>query len=77
MRGDVIGPPMIHTILRQIEDLGYTVSVHTTPHHTELHAVRPGLDEVPHVARSEGTSDAALYEAARALAEMVGARWDE
>ena len=68
---------MIHAILRQIEDLGYTVTVHTTPRHTELQAVRPGRDEVPHVARSEGTSDAALHEAARALAEMVGVRRDE
>ena len=68
---------MTHAILRQIEALGYAVSVHTMPGHTELHAVRLSGDEVPHVARSEGNDQKALHDATCALAEMVGLRLED
>jgi hypothetical protein len=68
---------MIHIILRRIEDLGYAVSVHAMPGYTELHAVSLSGEGVPHVARSEGDDDAALHNAACALAEMVGLRLEE
>src|SRR3954462_3794643 len=64
-------------ILRQIEDLGYAVSVHHMREYVELHAVRLSGDEIPHVARCEGDGEEELYQAASALAEMVGVRLDE
>ena len=55
---------MIHTLLRRIEDLGYAVSVHAMPGYTVLHAVRPGADGVPQVARVEGDDEEPLRRAA-------------
>ena len=64
-------------ILRQIEDLGYAVSVHDMPGRVELHAVRLDDDRLPHVARCAGNGEGELHLAACALAEMVGLRLEE
>jgi hypothetical protein len=45
--------------------------------YVELHAVRLSGDEIPHVARCEGEGDEELYQAACALAEIVGMRLEE
>jgi 8-oxo-dGTP pyrophosphatase MutT (NUDIX family) len=66
-----------NAILRQIEDLGYAVSVHTMPGYVELHAVSLDGDEIPHVARCEGNGGAATDQAACALAGMVWLRMAE
>ena len=61
-------------LLRQIENLGYAVSVHHMSRYVELHAVRLSGEDIPHVARCEGDGVEELYLAACALAEMVGLR---
>jgi hypothetical protein len=40
--------------------------------YVELHAVHLSGEGVPHVARCEGDGEQELYQAARALAAMVG-----
>jgi hypothetical protein len=44
--------------------------------YVELHAVRLSGDEIPHVAGCEGDGEEELYQAACALAEMLGMRLD-
>ena len=51
-------------ILRQIEALGYAVSVHTMQGYVELHAVSRDGDEIPHVARCEGNGEVEMHLAA-------------
>ena len=63
-----------NAILRQVEALGYAVSVHHMREYVELHAVHLSGEGIPHVARCEGNGEAELYRAACALAEMVGGR---
>jgi len=58
--------------VRQIESHGYAVTVHHMREYVELHAVHLNGDGVPRVARCEGDGDAETYQAAKALAEMVG-----
>ena len=65
---------MTHTLIRQIEDRGYAVSVDEMPCYVEMHAVRLTGDEIPHVARCGNDQSNALEQCARALAEMVGIR---
>jgi hypothetical protein len=69
--------PATERILRLVREAGYAVSVFHMGGYVELHAVRLSGDHVPHVARCEGDGDAETYQAARALAEMVGVRHDE
>jgi hypothetical protein len=59
-------------IIRQIEALGYAVSVHAMGTYVEMHAVRLTGEGIPHVARCEGGDEESLYQCAIALAEMVG-----
>ena len=63
-----------NSIIRQIEGLGYAVSVHEMGAYVEMHAVRLRGEEIPHVARCEGGDEEALYLCAGALAKMVGIR---
>ena len=63
-----------HSVIRQIEALGYAVSVHEMPGYVEMHAVRLTSEGISHIARCEGGGEEALYQCAVALAEMVGIR---
>lgn len=59
-------------LLGHIRQAGYAVSVHHMSEYVELHAVHLSGDHIPHIARCEGDGRAETYQAARALAEMVG-----
>jgi len=59
-------------VLQRIRDARLGVSFHHLGDYVELHAVQLSGDQIPHVARCEGDREAETYQAARALAEMVG-----
>jgi hypothetical protein len=57
-------------LIRRIRDAAFVVSVHHMGEYVELHAVHLSGGGAPHVARCDG--GAQTYQAAKALAEMVG-----
>jgi hypothetical protein len=61
-------------IIGRITGAGFEVRVHHMCQYVEVHAVHLSGDEAPHVAKCEGDGDAETYQAARALAAMVGIR---
>jgi hypothetical protein len=62
------------SIIKQLEDLGYAVSVHVMPGYVEMHAVpRSGEGEVKLARCGDGDDDEACYRCAVELARMVGA----
>jgi hypothetical protein len=61
------------SIIKQIEDLGYAVSVHVMPGYVELHAVPlSGEGEVKLARCGDGDDEQATYRCAVELARMEG-----
>ena len=91
MRNGIRGGLMHSSIIRQIRELGYAVSVHemkggihiterelpVADAYTELHAVKIDNPDEQHIARVDETGEAALYLAAVELTGMVGIKSNE
>jgi hypothetical protein len=63
---------MTHGLIRQMEALGYSVTVHETAEYLELRAAGPNGDAPPIAARCENTTPDAFDRCALRLAEKVG-----
>ena len=62
----------MHGLIRQMEALGYSVTVHETAEYLELRASGPNGDEPPIAARCERTAPNAFDLCTRLLAEKLG-----
>jgi len=66
-------PKPVKPILKQIESLGYAVSVHRVNGVVEMHAVQLAYPCAQHIARViDGDGEAESYRCACELAQMVG-----
>jgi hypothetical protein len=64
---------MYAAIIKQIESLGYAVSVQMMDEYIEMHAVRLTNPDEQHIARNaDGVGENEMYLTACVLAEMVG-----